>query len=73
MFQLARLYMVAMPTADFFLTEEQRGQSGYSGAAVCAHTEKCLVKFYYDQTSPGARMLRSDSRLLNGLRMENEL
>lgn len=62
--------MVAMPTSRFPLIDGRRSQSAWSWAGVCAHTEKCLVNFYYyDQTAQGACKCRTEAAERPG--MEN--
>lgn len=46
------LFVVAMPTLRFSLTDGPSSQSALSWAGVCAHSRACLVNFYYyDQTA----------------------
>lgn len=39
--------MVAMPTTRFSVIDRQNSQPEWIWAGVCAHTENCLVNFYY--------------------------
>lgn len=53
-------FMVAMPTTGFSPIDGRSSQSASSWAGVCAHTENCLVHFYYyDQTAQGACKCRT--------------
>lgn len=54
------LFMVAMPTTRFSPIDGRSSQSASSWAGVCAHTENCLVNFYYyDQTAQSAHKCRT--------------